>query len=105
MEQSEKDWWAILQAVTNDMQAKIANCTLLLPAHIVVIGSDDEVVADYEFRVDAAGGCKCVPLSPPSDRLLSTVPFPVLFTVEDGEGQKWEAVFSEEVVRQLRKVA
>ena len=98
-----EDWWAILRVTAEETGTAVNNGTLKPPCTILITDGDDEVVAELEFKIDATGKLKSTPLSP--NKSLTAVTFPISYTVTDSEGKEMEAVLSEEVVRNLRKVS
>jgi hypothetical protein len=75
---TSEDWSAILHATAEDVNARLADGTLKPPLRILITGGDD-------------------------NKTLELTRFPVTSTVTDSKGEDVERVFSEEVVRNLRK--
>jgi len=98
-----ENWLAIIHAATHEVHRELANRSLQPPLRILITGGDDEVFAEFELNVDAAGRVKIMLLSPSDGP--STTTFPVIYTVTDSKCEEREVVFSEDVVRTLRQVS
>jgi hypothetical protein len=99
----DEDWVEILTATGIEMVTAIQNGTLKPPCTVLITGSDDEVVTEFQFEFDATREIKITQLS--ADRSVTAITFPVVYTVTDSQGKEMEAVLSEEVVHNLRKVS
>jgi hypothetical protein len=97
-----KDWWAILNAIVEEMGVAIRNGVLKPPLRILVTDGDDERLTEFVGEIGANGKMNATMLSP--DRPL-TAAFPILYTVTDSDGKEMEAIFSKEMVSNLRRVS
>jgi hypothetical protein len=98
-----EDWEAILTRIAVETDADVQNGTLKPPLRTLITDGDDEVVLETDLEFDATGKPKITMLSP--EISLAAIAFPITYAVTDCRGREAEAVFSEEVVRNLRKVS
>lgn len=105
MKVTSEDWYAIIHVMAGEMDSHIRRGVLKPPLRILITGGNDEPFGEFELRLDPSGKVLCEALSDADRDRSAAIPFPVTYAVTDRNGKEAEANFSEEIVRELRRVS